>query len=119
MVSSLRGGALTHVDEIKRLIERLEKCAQNGEEVRLSSRENELLRATLYGQRQTTGQSKAPAVGGLFQVAVLNDKGGIDRILGHTSDIAIARAMFGAAAKQYPDRRIRLYQSPNVIAETT
>jgi hypothetical protein len=109
---------MTRVDELKRLIEALERCVESGEPLRLSENWTELLRAALYADLEEVGQFESPGGADLFNIVIAHNDGAEgETIVARTSNIVIGKAMFDEAVKLYPDLTISLRQGDDTIHE--
>jgi hypothetical protein len=79
----------------------------------------EFLLTAFEAKHDAAGRPKAATVDYPFWIVIGHDKSGTFRLLAYTPDVSIGRAMFGAAVKQYPDQKIRLYEGSRLIEQTT
>jgi hypothetical protein len=110
---------MTTVGDLKILLDWLEKSAQSNERVRLSGRCHGLLQAVYTAQKAGAQTSRPGADEALFRIVMSPSKDTHENTTAQTSDIAIAKAMFGAAVRLYPDRKISLYEGSRIVQETT
>jgi hypothetical protein len=106
-------------DELRFLLEELAEAAEHGQGVELSADMTHLLMSVIEARRGIAPGSVANVATHQFRIVLGDDDGeGAATILGATSDIEVARAIFAAAAKQNTGRKIRLYDRSVVIEET-
>jgi hypothetical protein len=109
---------MTSIDDLRKLRDQLEECAQRGSDAQLSRHSTELLLAVIRAGNNEDGAALQAIVEPVFQIVAGGAEGKSEEILGGASDAAIARAMFDEAAKQKPDQKIRLKKGSEVLART-
>jgi hypothetical protein len=109
---------MTSVDDLRKLRDQLEECAQSGSGAQLSRHSTELLLAVIRAGGDEDVVALQAIVGPVFQIVAGDAEGKSEEVLGGASDASIARAMFDEAAKQKPDQNIRLKNGSEVLART-
>jgi hypothetical protein len=107
------------VNELGLLLEELAEAAEQGQGAQLSADMTRLLMSVIEAQRGRFVESAAETGGHRFRTVIGNGDGEEPSIvLGETSEIVIARAIFATAAENNTRRQIRHYVGSIVIDET-
>jgi hypothetical protein len=107
------------VDELGLLLQELAEAAEQGQGAELSADMTRLLMLAIEAQRRLLVESATETGGHRFRTVIGNGDGEEPPIvLGETSEIVIARAIFAAAAENNTRRQIRLYDGSIIIDET-
>jgi hypothetical protein len=107
---------MADVDELRFLLDELAEAAEKGEGAQLSHHMTRVLMSVIEAQRGIVG-ADAEAASHRFRIVMGNDDcEGLGRVLGAASNLGVAQAILGMAAKQNARRKIRLYDE-SVIAE--
>jgi hypothetical protein len=109
---------MTSVDDLQKLADQLERSAQDGVGAQLSRQATKLLLAAIRAGDEVHDAERETIAGHLFWIVAGESGRRSEEILGRTSDLSIAKAIFDASVRQKPYEKIRLMRGFDVLEET-
>jgi hypothetical protein len=110
------GSAMPHFDELQALLDELAEAAEAGRGVELTPNMVHVLMSAIEAQLSIDVGPHANSPEHRFTIVMATvDREGPVIVLGATSLIEVARVILTGAAKQMPDREIRIYDGSVVV----
>jgi hypothetical protein len=105
-------------DDMRQLADQLAQASQKGQGARLAPQDVDIALTALRAHAGAMSPPKMKITPQMFQIELLDDQGWPEAVLAVIRDEVIARAAFDEAARQRPNRKLKLRLGARVIAKT-
>jgi hypothetical protein len=108
---------MTSVNDLQELTDQLEQSAQDGVGAQLSRQATKLLLAVIRAGGDAHEAERPTIAAHLFWIVAGDAGRRSEEILGRTSDLSIAKAIFDESVRQKPHQKIKLMKGSDVLEE--